>query len=62
MVAGSEMVSFTLFGLLLDWALGTMPWLTVAFTLLGLLAAFYMLIRMSKALAARKPPEPGGPP
>ena len=62
MVAGSEMVSFTLLGLLLDYLLGTMPWFTVVLTLLGLVAAFFMLIRMSKALAARKRPDgEGGP-
>jgi F0F1-type ATP synthase assembly protein I len=64
MVAGSEMVSFTVVGLLLDYALGTMPGFTIGLTLLGLAAAFFHLTRLSKALAAKKPPPPpdGGQP
>ena len=58
MVAGSEMVSFTLLGLLLDYALGTMPWLTIGLTLLGLVAAFFQLTKLAKALAKKNPPEP----
>lgn len=58
MVAGSEMVSFTLLGLLLDYALDTMPWLTIGLTLLGLVAAFFQLTKLAKALAKKKPPKP----
>lgn len=54
MIAGSEMVAFTVFGLLIDSALGTMPWFTIVLTLLGLVAAFFALIRLSKALTDRK--------
>ena len=36
MVVGSEMVSFTLLGLLVDYFLGTMPGFTIGLTLLGL--------------------------
>lgn len=61
MVVGSEMVSFTLLGLLLDYALGTMPGFTIGLTLLGLGAAFFHLVKMSQALAAKKP-EPPTPP
>jgi F0F1-type ATP synthase assembly protein I len=46
LVVGSEMVSFTVVGLLLDYALNSMPWATVVFTLLGVLAAFMHLVRM----------------
>ena len=62
MVAGSEMVSFTLLGLLVDYGLGTMPGFTIGLTLLGLVAAFFHLVKMSQALAAKKPdvPEPPG--
>lgn len=60
MAAGSEMVSFTLFGLLLDYLFGTIPAFTIGLTLLGTAAAFYTLIRMSKSLAAKKPKPPGG--
>jgi F0F1-type ATP synthase assembly protein I len=63
MVAGSEMASFTILGLLIDYAAGTMPWFTIVLTLLGLVAAFFQLKRMAKTLAAKKPPPPsaGGP-
>lgn len=66
MVAGSEMTSFTLLGLLLDYALGTMPGFTIGLTLAGLVIAFYHLVKMSKALAGQKPEPPpkqdgGGP-
>jgi F0F1-type ATP synthase assembly protein I len=56
MVVGSEIVGFTVTGLLLDYAIGTMPWCTVALTLLGLAASFMHLIRMVKV----KPPGGGG--
>jgi F0F1-type ATP synthase assembly protein I len=56
LVAGSEMVSFTLVGLLLDYAFGTLPVFTVGLTLLGVAAAFFLLLRMSKTLSAKKPP------
>jgi F0F1-type ATP synthase assembly protein I len=56
MVAGSEMVSFTLLGLLLDYALGTMPGFTIGLTLLGLVAAFFQLTKIAKTLAAKKKP------
>ena len=61
MIAGSEMVSFTLMGLLLDYAIGTMPGLTIGLTLIGLAVAFFHLVQMSKALAAKKsgPPDAG---
>jgi len=55
MVIGSEMVSFTLVGLLLDYALKTMPGFTIGLTLLGFVAAFTQLVRM-----ARKMGQPGG--
>ena len=64
MVVGSEMASFTMLGLLLDFALGTMPGLTIGLTLLGLAVAFFHLVKMSQALAAKKPPgsKPDGQP
>lgn len=63
MVAGSEMASFTILGLLLDYALGSMPWATIGLTLVGLAVAFYHLVKMSQALAAKKPEPPAsGPP
>lgn len=58
LVAGSEMVSFTLFGLLLDYVLGTLPGFTIGMTLLGVVAAFYMLIRMSRGLTRNEPGRP----
>jgi F0F1-type ATP synthase assembly protein I len=61
MVVGSEMVSFTLLGLLIDYGLGTMPGFTIGLTLMGLGVAFFHLVKMSQALAAKKP-EPPKPP
>lgn len=58
MVAGSEMASFTIFGLLIDYAFGTMPGFTIALTLLGLVAAFFHLKRLAKAIATKKPAPP----
>lgn len=62
MVAGSEMASFTLFGLLIDYLAGTMPGFTIGLTLLGLALAFWHLIRMSKALTKQKPRSEGSAP
>ncbi len=61
MVAGSEMTSFTVLGLLLDFGLGTMPGFTIGLTLVGLFVAFYHLVKMSKALAEQKPEPREGP-
>ncbi len=62
MVVGSEMASFTLLGLLVDYGLGTMPGFTIGLTLLGLGVAFFHLVKISKSLAAKKsePPTPDG--
>lgn len=67
-IAGSEMASFTILGLLLDFGLGTMPWFTIGLTLAGLAAAFVHLVKMSQALGkkaeppdARSTPEGGAP-
>jgi F0F1-type ATP synthase assembly protein I len=58
MVVGSEMASFAILGLLLDFGLGTMPGFTIGLTLLGLVVAFFHLVKMSQALAKQsKPPE-----
>ena len=58
MVVGSEMASFTLLGLLIDFGLGTMPGFTIALTLLGLVVAFFHLVKISRVLAAKKPAPP----
>ena len=60
LVAGTEMASFTVVGLLIDYALGTMPGFTIGLTLLGLVAAFVHLTRLSKTLAAKKSPPSSG--
>jgi F0F1-type ATP synthase assembly protein I len=63
MVAGSEMASFTIAGLVVDYLLGTMPGFTVGLTLLGLIAAFYHLVKMAQAMAKKPgPPSPPPPP
>ncbi len=59
-VLGMEMAGFTITGVLLDWLFGSMPWATVALTLLGVVAAFVHLAQMVR----KKPPsgsEGGGP-
>jgi F0F1-type ATP synthase assembly protein I len=58
MVVGSEMAAFTVLGLLLDFGLGTIPWLTVVFTLLGVAVAFFHLVKITQSLAGKpKPPD-----
>ena len=57
LVVGSEMASFTIVGVLVDTAAGTMPVFTVVLTVLGLAAAFYHLVRM--ATVSTRPPESG---
>jgi F0F1-type ATP synthase assembly protein I len=61
-IAGSEMASFTILGLRLDFGLGTMPWFTIALTLAGLAAAFFHLVKMSQALAKKSEPPDGRAP
>ncbi len=58
MVIGSEMAGFTVVGVILDFALDTLPWFTIGLTILGFVLAFTHLIRMSKALASRSPNPP----
>jgi F0F1-type ATP synthase assembly protein I len=66
MVVGSEMASFTILGLLLDYGLGTMPGFTIALTLCGLAVAFFHLVKISRSLAGKppgpRPPTGGGAP
>ena len=57
-VAGSEMVSFTLVGLVLDYLLNTLPGFTIGLTLCGVAVAFWHLVKMSQALVAKKPKQP----
>jgi len=52
---GSEMLSFTLLGLVIDYFAGTMPWATVVLTPLGLVVAMYHLVRMTKTNTAGRP-------
>jgi len=61
MVAGSEMATFTVVGLALDFWLGTMPGLTIGLTLLGLALAFFHLVKMANAMAAKKSDSQDGP-
>lgn len=58
MVIGSEMAGFTVVGVLIDWAAGTMPAFTIGLTLLGVAVAFLHLIQLAKQLA--KPKGDGG--
>lgn len=61
MVVGSEMASFTIIGVLLDFALGTMPGFTIGLTLAGLAIGFFHLVKMSQAIAGKKPEAPKPP-
>lgn len=56
MVAGSEMASFTILGVLLDFGLGTMPGFTIGLTLLGLVVSLWHLVKMSQAMGKKDPP------
>ena len=58
MVMGSEMAGFTVIGLVLDFALGTMPWLTVGFTLFGFAVVFNHLLRFSKSMTRKNGKSP----
>jgi|GEM_PF-1930016 len=60
MMVGSEMATFTIVGLVLDYALGTLPGFTIGLTLLGVVVAFFHLVKMAQAMA--KKPEPPSPP
>ena len=61
-VIGSELVTFTVMGVALDYVFRSSPWLTVSLTLLGLVAAVLLTVRLLKAEAAAKPNRPGRPP
>ena len=52
------MAGFTVFGLVLDFALNTIPWLTVIFTLLGCTVVFLHLMRLSKSMSGPKGKSP----
>lgn len=60
MMVGSEMATFTILGLVLDYALGTLPGFTIGLTLLGVVVAFFHMVKMAQAMA--KKPEPPTPP
>lgn len=53
-VIGSELVTFTLMGVGLDYVFGTSPWLVVVFTLLGFVAAIWLTLRLLNAEAAAR--------
>lgn len=62
MVVGSEMAGFTVVGILLDYALHTMPGFTVGLTLLGVVVVFVHLARFARSMSNPTPPpgENGG--
>jgi F0F1-type ATP synthase assembly protein I len=59
MVLGSEMASFTVVGLLVDYALGTMPGFTIGLTLFGFVAAFFQLLRIARRMSEPPGTKPG---
>jgi F0F1-type ATP synthase assembly protein I len=54
MVMGSEMAGFTMLGVVVDFAVGTMPWFTVGLTLLGFVTVFLHLMRFAKSMSRSK--------
>jgi F0F1-type ATP synthase assembly protein I len=61
MAVGSEMAGFTVIGVLIDYALGTLPGFTIGLTLFGCAVVFYHLTRLAKTLSnpPAKPPADG---
>ncbi len=55
------MAGFTVVGILIDWAAGTMPWFTIGLTLLGVGMAFLHLIQLAKRMSAKPKGGDGGP-
>jgi F0F1-type ATP synthase assembly protein I len=55
MVIGSEMVSFTLVGWLIDYLMGTMPGFTIGLTRFGFATVFFQLVRLSRLASKKKP-------
>ena len=53
-VIGSELATFCLLGVGLDYAFDSKPWLTVTGTLLGMVAAVWLSWRLLKAEADAK--------
>ena len=53
-VIGSELATFCLLGVVLDYAFDSKPWLTVIGTLLGFVAAVWLTLRLLKAEARAK--------
>ena len=52
---GSELVTFTLVGVGMDYWLGTLPWLTLVLTLVGMGAAVLFTMRLLKQEDANQP-------
>ena len=56
-VVGSEMVGFTLLGVLCDYLTNGWPWATAGLTVLGFLVAMLHLSRLAKSIGTRAGPE-----
>ncbi len=52
---GSELVTFTLVGVGMDYWLGTLPWLTLVLTVVGMGAAVLFTMRLLKQEETNKP-------
>jgi len=55
-VVGSEVTTFALAGIVFDYLFGTAPWCTIGLTVLGLIAAVLLTIRLLKKEADSKKP------
>ncbi|MFO0938733.1 MAG: AtpZ/AtpI family protein [Gemmataceae bacterium] len=51
---GSELVSFAIGGVILDYAIGSRPWMTVVMTLLGLVVAGWHGFKLLLSAEAKK--------
>jgi F0F1-type ATP synthase assembly protein I len=56
MVVGSEMAGFTVVGLVIDLVVGSLPWVTIALTVIGFVVVFVTLVRFSKSMSGKKAP------
>jgi F0F1-type ATP synthase assembly protein I len=50
MVMGSELAGFTILGLVIDFAAGTMPGFTIGLTVLGFIMVFLHLMQYAKSM------------
>ena len=60
--AGSALTGPVLVGLLLDWQFGTLPWITLAGVVLGLVGSLVLLMTLTLPKSEPAKPRPTDPP